>query len=103
MSNVISLAQRREENSPHWAGRCQCLGCGHEWTGVGPIGVTTDLECPSCKLPKGQTVCLMGADEGDQEFHCQCGCRALTAYKRKGLFHIMCMACGLDQTEALYG
>lgn len=104
MSKVVSLAAYKEENAPHWAGRCKCIGCGHEWVGVGPIGVVIALECPECGLPKGVTKCLFGGEEGDAVFVCQvCGSEAMTAYKRNGHFHQRCMGCGTDQTEAIYG
>ena len=102
MSEVISFQQAKEDREPHWSGPCVCLGCRHEWHGVAPVG-TTILECPSCGLMKGRTKFLFGADEGDQFFICNCGSEALTAYVRCGRFRIVCMACGVDQTEAIYG
>ena len=101
--NVISLAKAREEREPHWAGSCICLGCRHEWTGVGPVGVTVCLDCPSCGLSKGVLKYLFGAQEGDLVFECSCGCEAMTIYKRRGRFYTKCMACGTDQTAAVYG
>lgn len=99
---VISLAAFRQERSPHWSGKCVCLGCRHEWVGVGPIGKTAGLDCPACDLPKGACKHPFGAQEGDLEFRCNCGCEALTAYVRHGRKWLRCMACGDDQTEAFY-
>lgn len=101
MSEVISLQQAREERSPHWSGPCKCLGCGHEWHGVGPVG-THIVECPDCELMKGHVKFLFGPDTGDQFFMCNCGSEGLTAYIRKGRFRIVCLACGVDHTDALY-
>jgi len=99
---VVSLAQARKEREPHWTGACVCLGCRHEWQGVGPIGTVMNLQCPACDLPKGQCKYPFGAQEGDQLLICNCGCEALTAYKRGRHFHVKCMACGTDLTEAFY-
>lgn len=99
---IISLAKVREEREPHWSGKCVCLGCRHEWVGVGPVGVVDALQCPACDLPKGVTKNLFGADEGDAYLLCKCGCEAMTAYKSKGHFYVKCMACGTDQTDVFY-
>lgn len=100
--SVISLTDEREKRSPHWSGPCVCLGCKYEWVGVAPVGVMF-VDCPSCGLPKGHPKHPFGAQEGDMFFQCLCGSEALTAYKRKGRFHIICMACGASQTAALFG
>lgn len=102
MAEVISLAAHREENTPHWSGQCVCLGCRHEWEGVGPMGATISLECPSCSLPKGVIKNLFGAQAGDAVLLCNCGSEALTAYKRHGHKWLRCMACGTDQTNTLF-
>lgn len=100
--SVVSLAAKREERGPHWEGKCVCLGCRHEWHGVGPMGSTVCLECPSCGLPKGVVKNLFGARVGDIELRCDCGCEALTAYKRDGYKWVLCMACGTDLTESFF-
>lgn len=102
MAEVVSFAKAKEERSPHWAGPCVCLGCGHEWTGVGPIGECV-VSCPSCGLKKGHTKYLFSGDDGDMQFRCNCGSEALVAFLRKGKFRIICMSCGTNQTEAIYG
>lgn len=102
MTQVISLAQAREERKPHWTGTCKCIGCGHEYVGVAPLGVMF-IDCPECGLPKGHPKHPFGAQEGDLFFRCVCGSEALTAYKRGGYFRTMCMACGTDHTHAIYG
>jgi hypothetical protein len=102
MAEVISLSAVREERAPHWEGTCVCLGCKHEWHGVGPIGVT-QLDCPQCELPKGVVKYPFGAQPGDLLFECTCGSEALTAYTRTGRFWLRCMACGIDHTEAVFG
>ncbi len=102
---VISLAAAREERRPHWQGRCLCMGCRHEWEGVGPIGTQVGLECPSCSLPKGVTKHLYGANVEDRELQCDCGCEAMIAYQRQRdrLTILRCMACGADQTNTFFG
>jgi hypothetical protein len=47
-ADVIELDAHR----PHYAGPCSCLKCGHEWTGVVPIG-TDILECAACGAMQG--------------------------------------------------
>lgn len=101
---VISLAAAREERTPHWAGPAICIGCRHEWQAVAPLGSYTALECPQCRFPKGVNKWPFGSAEGDAEFRCNCGCEAMTVYRRKdGRFFTRCMACGADQTAAIYG
>jgi len=99
---VVSLAAAREERAPHWQGLVHCIGCGHEWQGVAPIG-TMRLDCPSCELPKGLPKYPFGGDGTDSILHCKCGCEAMNAYQRDGLTYVMCMACGTDQTHAFFG
>lgn len=100
---IVSLAKAREEREPHWSGECVCLGCRHEWVGVGPIGTADHLECPSCGLPKGTVKHPFGAQAGDLALTCaQCGGEALTAYKRDGYLWVRCMSCGNDLTEAFF-
>lgn len=99
---VISFAAKREERQPHWQSRCVCLGCRHEWEGVGPMGVQMGLNCPECTLPKGTVKHPFGAKPGDLVLACNCGGETLTAYKRKGRFWVRCMGCGNDLTQAFY-
>lgn len=102
--SVVSLAAAREERRPHWQGACLCMACRHEWEGVGPVGDHVGLECPQCGALKGITKHLYGAQAGDLELRCDCGCEALTSYCRQtdGLKRIQCMACGTDLTHAFY-
>jgi ribosomal protein S27E len=101
MSNVVSFAAAKEERTPHWEGTAYCVGCQHEWQAVAPVG-TMWIECPSCHLPKGTPKHPFGATQGDFFLRCNCGCEALTAYKRKAHFHVKCMGCGADLTHAFY-
>ena len=48
MADVIDLDAQR----PHFASRCSCMTCTHEWVGVVPVG-TAILECPKCRAMKG--------------------------------------------------
>lgn len=105
MADVVDFSAARAEREPHWAGSCVCLGCRHEWTGVGPIGAVVALECPSCQLRKGVVKCLFGGQVGDAVLHCtDCGSEAMTVYRRAidGLKMFRCMGCGSDLTEAVF-
>lgn len=99
---VISFTAEREARKPHWEGKVHCVGCQHEWEGVAPLG-TLWVDCPSCGLPKGAPKHPFGAGQDDLLFKCNCGSEALTAYVKKGVFRICCMACGANQTNAIYG
>lgn len=70
MSEVIDLSQARQEREPHLSGAAQCIGCGHKWVAVAPIG-TFELECPSCSLEKGRFVAPVL--HGDVTWTCNCG------------------------------
>jgi hypothetical protein len=92
----------RDARRPHWEGTGHCVGCRHEWEGVGPSGVLW-VECPSCGLPKGTPKYPFGAVEGDTLLTCTpCGGEALTAYYRDGHLWVRCMGCGTDLTEAFF-
>lgn len=100
--SVISFAEAKAERQPHWTGRCKCVGCGHEWEAVAPIGKMW-VDCPCCNLPKGTPKFPFGGAVGDTVFTCNCGSEALTAYFRKGLFRLRCMGCGTDHSVAIFG
>lgn len=100
--SVIDFNRAREERQPHWEGTVVCLGCRHEWEGVGPIGTHAALGCPSCGFPKGVIKYPFSASTGDLELRCDCGCEALTAYVRQGFKRVRCMACGNDLTESFF-
>lgn len=100
--SVIQFKRPDPKPDPHLSGPAHCVGCQHEWVGVAPVG-TFRLECPQCQTMKGVWRYPIEADDGDLAFTCNCGSIALTAYQRKGRFHIVCMGCGIHQTEALFG
>ena len=100
--NVVSLHDVREKRQRWWQGPCVCIGCRHEWEGDGPIGEMF-ISCPECQLPKGHPKHPFRADTGDVFFSCSCGCEAMTAYCRGGRFEMICMRCGTNQTDAIYG
>src|ERR1044072_4260134 len=101
MSNVVSF-ERPQKPEPHLEGLAKCIGCGHEWEAVAPFG-TWHLKCPCCHTMKGMFKHPISADQGDSLFVCNCGCEALVAYYRKGIFRLQCMNCGAHQTEAIFG
>lgn len=105
MSNVVSLAAKREEMTPHWSGEVRCLHCKNEWVGVGPVGLIDGLECPECELPKGVVKNLFGPSVGDAVLQCSdCGAEIVTVYIRAkdGLKVARCVGCGLDLTETYF-
>ena len=100
---IVNLRDARAARQPHWSGPCVCLGCRHEWVGVGPEGHASNLVCPACELPKGTTKYPFGAGEGDMVLTCgHCGGEALTAYKRGAYNYVRCMGCGVDLTDEFY-
>ena len=98
---VVSLAAEREARQPHWEGTAYCVGCKHEWQAVAPLAIM-NIECPSCGCTKGVPKFPFGSMPGDLTLVCNCGCEALTAYKRDGKFYVKCMGCGTDQTATFY-
>ena len=102
MSAEIVPFAKPEREEPHLAGEALCIGCRHEWVAVAPVGVW-QLECPSCTSMKGIWRYPVGGDVGDAVFQCACGCEALTAYYRDARFHLKCMSCGKEQTNAIFG
>lgn len=107
MGEIVDLSARRAakkaEEAEWWEGPCTCLGCRHTWEGAGTLGFYSNLECPSCGLPKGTVTYPFGAAVGDEVLTCTvCLGEALTAYKRDGVHHIRCMGCGADMTESFY-
>lgn len=98
-----AAAAPADDSEPSWAGPCVCLGCRHEWVGVGPIGYHANLTCPECALPKGTIKYPFGADAGDEVLTCaHCEGEALTAYRHKGYKYVRCMSCGTDLTKSFY-
>jgi len=99
MAEVLAF-KPREKPDPHLVGEAICIACRRTWTAVVPEG-TFWLEC-ECGAMKGILRHRVGADEGDLEFQCDCGCEALVAYLHKGRFYLRCMGCGVDHTEAIF-
>lgn len=102
MADVLEF-KRPEKGEPHCTGEVRCIDCEHRWVGVAPVG-TRWLECPECKLLKGAWYCAVEGSPGDVEYRCaHCESIAMTAFKRDGLFRMVCMGCGFDHTESLFG
>lgn len=98
--SVIPFPDPKQKGS--WiSGSAICQSCRHEWVAVRETG-TIYLECPSCGCNKGVGKHPVGAAEGDASFVCNCGCDALTAYKRAGKFYLRCINCGVDHTMAVW-
>lgn len=72
MNEVVDLQAARAERTPHVSGKARCMGCKHEWVAVAPIGMVTDLECPSCESMKG--VMRFACEPADGlKWICNCG------------------------------
>ena len=71
MGNLINLATKKLEDSPHISGRARCLDCKHEWFAVAPIS-TTWMECPKCSLIRGRFIYQHERDR--LHWECKCGC-----------------------------
>lgn len=89
-SQIVSLTEYRETNSPHLSGQAFCLDCQHEWVAVVPIG-TLWLECPSCTLVRGRL--KFQCERVGEQWECGCG---------NDLFHVTpdgvyCPNCGAWQ------
>lgn len=99
---VVDFAAAKAEREPHWAGRCKCVGCNHEWEGVGPMGLVW-FDCPSCGLPKGTFKHPFGPAEDDLAFAClNCASEAFSVYKRAGVVKIVCMGCGTNHMDNIF-
>ncbi len=89
-NNVIDFDEKRREKEPHTEGKAFCIGCGHEWEAWAPLHVDW-LECPKCKVIKGQFKYHYGPD--DDEFIWRCTCEntvfIITPY------YFLCPNCGI--------
>ena len=102
-AQIIPFQPRAEEpEGRHWTGPAKCVGCGHRWVAVAPVG-TVWLDCPSCLSPKGHAHHAFAAPDGAAVLVCNtCPSEALEAYIHAGRAYVMCMGCGADLTEAFY-
>lgn len=66
MADIINLDDKR----PHLSGNAKCLGCGHIWVAVAPIG-TIWLECPNCSSIKGRHI--YPVERSVDRWVCNCG------------------------------
>lgn len=89
MSNVVEF---KKPSEPHGSGEALCIGCGHTWVAVAPIGVTR-FECPNCHAEKGLWKFEFKPSVGQLVRECNCG---------NQLFYLtpdghMCANCGTYQ------
>lgn len=71
VSNVVDFGRAKVEREPHTTGPCQCLGCGHQWIGVIPVGIDV-VDCPECRTPKGVRGSLV-INHAEEHWTCKCG------------------------------
>jgi len=83
------IKSESERYDPHIGGECHCIGCGHEWTGIAPVG-TIQLQCPKCNCYKGHFKYLV-LREGPH-LTCDCG-NDLLHVMQEGMY---CPNCGVD-------
>jgi Zn finger protein HypA/HybF involved in hydrogenase expression len=85
--NIVSLDEKRLENSPHASGLIHCMACSHEWRGVFPIPITQSLECPECSSIRGVPKYEFTPEAA---FTCNCGCDVF----RVSVNNLVCLSCG---------
>ncbi len=91
MKNVVEF-KRPEPEKELWAeGSAMCIGCGHKWAAVAPVG-THVFECPECNLKKGTWYTHI-EPPGDR-WECNHGEGQLFFVTRTGFF---CAKCGVEQ------
>jgi len=79
---------------PHLSGEARCLGCGHEYVCVTPVGTVQNLECPQCHLYQAVLQGLTEPPAHTARFVCNCG---------GDLYYILadgcqCLKCGVMAT-----
>lgn len=82
-----------KRKEPHGSGEAFCIGCGHEWVAVAPVGVT-HLQCPECKTMKGHFKFEYYPEVGSFVRECNCGNQLFYLTKDGHL----CPNCGTYQT-----
>ena len=87
MSNVLSLAEAKEQRTPHMTGMARCVACGHEWQAVAPVG-THEFECPSCNATKGYMA--HSVVRGETRVVCDCGCDVFRIHPDHGPYCVNC-------------
>lgn len=90
MSNIFQFKKQEKDN--HGCGEAHCIGCGHKWIAVAPVG-TIRFECPECKSMKGHWTFEFAPEVGALMRVCNCG---------NDLFRLtpdghMCANCGTYQ------
>jgi hypothetical protein len=99
MGEVVSLAKRREEQSPHGAGDVTCPACKHEWRDVAPVG-TVFFTCPQCASHTARWKRPFASAAGDLFYSCvHCDSEHFYFVVGKGGAQTKCSGCGCDHTE----
>lgn len=88
MTNIISLDEHRQAQTPHLSGEAVCPVCTHRWQAVAPVG-TTNLGCPSCGSIRGQFANTVL--RGDTCWVCTCGSDTFRISPEVGPY---CICCG---------
>jgi hypothetical protein len=92
MGDIIEFPGKTETDG-HLTGPARCMGCGHEWQAVAPVGTVDNLECSQCRgflgilvypvMPESYWVC------GE----CNCHIFAVSGISKE----ILCYRCGSIQ------
>lgn len=91
-ANVVNFAEKKIQRDDHLGGEAICVGCGHIWQAVTPIGAFEGLECPECGGSKGVLrYCVVP----ESTWMCACGCWLFTVSGISG--DILCWQCGVPQ------
>ncbi len=70
MGELVSLAEKREDQESYSTGEVRCVACGHEWIQVAPKSLSW-FECEKCGLHKGNW--KYPFERGEVRFVCNCG------------------------------
>lgn len=89
MTEIVSLAQRREIKEKDVTGAVKCYNCKHTWQAARDGGVHI-FECPNCHCMKGFPQTFVTTNTFWQ---CSCGCDLFAV----GLHGIYCAHCGQPQ------
>lgn len=79
------------------SGEASCRRCQHTWDAFVPEG-TTQIECPECKTMCGAFRWPFGTNQGEEGYHCNCGCEDFFIMRRPGQANgaVYCRGCGLE-------
>lgn len=104
--SVIDFTQKQLERERHVTGLVRCTHCGHEWVALALYSNLNSLECPECKLERGEFIANVEPQEGNLVYQCDdCSCEThfikLKTSDNRSYSAIICRGCGRELGEAL--